>query len=254
MATAGQQRSVRSASTELSLAIGGAAVIGAGLVLTSAEMLGATGIAVALLVYAAVSCFAWPRARANGLSAFGAANSMTLARAALTSVLAGCAADIVSSGLVPPSAIVWLMLSIALVAFATDACDGWLARRLHTESRFGARFDMETDAVLTLVLSVLAWILGKAGVWILAVGLMRYSFVAAGVAWPALAAPLPPSFRRKLVCVVQISALILILAPQIEPPASAVLAAGALAAVACSFTVDVAWLVAAARRPKRAAS
>ena len=37
-----------------------------------------------------------------------------------------------------------------------------------------------------------------------ALGLMRYAFVAAGWRWPALARPLPPSLRRKAVCVLQV--------------------------------------------------
>jgi multidrug efflux pump subunit AcrA (membrane-fusion protein) len=37
-----------------------------------------------------------------------------------------------------------------------DGVDGWLARRHEIASRFGARFDMEVDALLILALSVLA--------------------------------------------------------------------------------------------------
>jgi phosphatidylglycerophosphate synthase len=109
-------------------------------------------------------------------------------------------------------------------------------------SAFGARFDMETDAALLLVLAVLAWQLGKAGPWVLAVGLMRYAFVAAGAAAPWLRDPLPPSFRRKAVCAVQMVALVAALAPIVAPRASALLAAAALAALCYSFAADVRWL------------
>ena len=37
-------------------------------------------------------------------------------------------------------------------------------------SAFGARFDMETDALLLLVLAALAWQFDKAGAWVLASG------------------------------------------------------------------------------------
>ena len=49
--------------------------------------------------------------------------------------------------------------------------------RSNEASSFGARFDMETDALLILVLAALVWQHGKAGPWILAAGLMRYAFV-----------------------------------------------------------------------------
>ena len=62
-----------------------------------------------------------------------------------------------------------------------DGMDGWLARRSTLASAFGARFDMETDALLIMVLSALAWRWDRAGAWVLACGLMRYGFVAAGV-------------------------------------------------------------------------
>src|SRR5437867_3690361 len=61
-----------------------------------------------------------------------------------------------------------------------DGVDGWLARRTHMASTFGERFDMETDALLILVLSVLAWQYDKAGAWLVLAGLLRYLFVAAG--------------------------------------------------------------------------
>jgi phosphatidylglycerophosphate synthase len=131
---------------------------------------------------------------------------------------------------------------IASVAAALDGVDGWLARRTRTASAFGARFDMETDALLILVLSALAWKSGKTGAWVLASGLMRYAFVAAAAIWPWLQAPLEPSRRRQTICVVQIVTLIAALLPSVGPtPASAIAAAG-LAALAWSFLVDILWL------------
>ena len=109
-------------------------------------------------------------------------------------------------------------------------------------SEFGARFDMETDAVLLLVLSVLAWQFDKTGPWVLASGLARYAFVAAGAAAPWLDRPLPPSFRRKLVCAIQIGVLVAVLAPVLAPPATGVLAAIGLARLCYSFAADVIWL------------
>jgi phosphatidylglycerophosphate synthase len=137
---------------------------------------------------------------------------------------------------------------VALGLLALDGIDGWLARRQRLETAFGARFDMEVDALFILVLAALAVGLGKAGAWVLALGMMRYGFVAASLAWPWLAAPLPPSLRRKAVCVLQIAVLAALLAPPVAPPVSGALAAAAFAALAWSFAVDVRWLAREGRR------
>jgi phosphatidylglycerophosphate synthase len=124
-----------------------------------------------------------------------------------------------------------------------DGVDGWLARRTKMASPFGARFDMEIDALLVLILSLLAWRYGKAGPWVLASGLLRYVFVAAAWWEPALARPLFPSRRRQAVCVIQVAGLNLAIAPFIPTPASGLLAAVALGCLVYSFSVDVAWLL-----------
>jgi phosphatidylglycerophosphate synthase len=172
---------------------------------------------------------------------FGAANSVTLARAALTVLL-------VALLRAPPSAALgWLLVGLGLAAVALDGVDGALARGRNEASSFGARFDMETDALLILVLAALVWQHDKAGVWILAAGLLRYLFVAASWVRPWLAAPLPPSRRRQAVCVVQIVSLLGALAPFVAVPWSAALAFAGLAALVWSFAVDVHWLARNAR-------
>jgi phosphatidylglycerophosphate synthase len=131
---------------------------------------------------------------------------------------------------------------IASVAAALDGVDGWMARRTKTASAFGARFDMETDALLILVLSALVWKSGKTGAWVLASGLMRYAFVAAAAIWPWLHEPLEPSRRRQIICVAQVVALIAALLPSLGPAGASALAAVGLAALAWSFLVDILWL------------
>jgi len=133
-------------------------------------------------------------------------------------------------------------VAASALAVALDGLDGWLARRTHLASAFGARFDMEIDALLILMLSVLAWQHGKAGAWVLASGLLRYGFVAAGGIWSWLRRPLAPTVRARAVCVAQILGLMLALLPAITPPASARIAAMSLAALAYSFAVDILWL------------
>jgi phosphatidylglycerophosphate synthase len=134
--------------------------------------------------------------------------------------------------------------AVATGAAVLDGVDGWLARRTSLSSAFGARFDMETDALLIMVLAVLAWQFGKAGVWVLGSGLLRYLFLAAGRALPVLRHPLPPSRRRKVIAVVQIVALIVTVAPFVPVALSVLVAAVVLGLLTLSFLVDVLWLLA----------
>lgn len=162
---------------------------------------------------------------------FGAANYVTLTRAILTLWLLWLAVQ-------PPTpGRLWIGGWTAGLIAALDGVDGWLARRAGMSSAFGARFDMETDAALLLVLSFFAWHAHQAGAWVLLIGLMRYLFVAAGWLLPWLTGPLPPTVRGKTVAVVQMVALAVIL---VLPAAwAAAVAAGALALLTWSFAVDV---------------
>jgi phosphatidylglycerophosphate synthase len=173
---------------------------------------------------------------AHPFGRFGPANQITLARAAFMALLAGLIGE------EPGDTLVRFAFALAIVAAILDAVDGPLARMTGLASRFGAGFDMETDAALLAVLAVLAWQFDKAGPWVLASGLARYLFVAAGAAWPWLNRPLPKSFRRKLVCAVQTTVLVTLLAPVLVSPATDALAAVGLAALCYSFAADVAWL------------
>jgi len=120
--------------------------------------------------------------------------------------------------------------------------DGWLARRSGEISAFGARFDMEVDAALILILSILVWLHGKAGMWVMACGLMRYGFVAAGWVLPWMAGPLRSTMRGKSVAVAQFTGLGAALLPVVPVPFCTLIAAGTLATLVWSFAVDIAWL------------
>jgi phosphatidylglycerophosphate synthase len=179
---------------------------------------------------------AWLAAKHHGAPTFGAANAVTLARGAI-------ALDLLALlGSAPSVVLAWSIVALAQLALALDGVDGKVARSRGEASAFGARFDMETDAVLILVLCALAWQQGKAGAWILLAGALRYLFVAAGFALPWLARALPPSRRRQAACVVQIASLILCLLPVVVPPASAAVALVGLALLLASFAADVVWL------------
>ena len=170
---------------------------------------------------------------------FGPANRVTLLRAELVLPLAALALH--------PRALdevgAWWVVAMGTVVMVLDGFDGWVARRTGTGTRFGGRFDMETDAFLMLVLSTLVWVEGRTGPWVLLIGGMRYLFVAAGAVVPALRAPLFPSFRRKAVCVVQGVGLLVCLGPVIPGSVAVGVAAVALASLMWSFGVDTVWLL-----------
>jgi phosphatidylglycerophosphate synthase len=170
------------------------------------------------------------------LQHFGAANALTLARGAAAVTLAGFLAGPIDTTLT------WVAALLGLVCIALDGVDGWLARRFATISPFGARFDMEVDAFLMLVLGLLLVAAGTVGAWVLLIGAARYLFVAAGWLMPALRAPLPYSERRRVVCVFQGLALVLALVPILPPFVAALAAAAGLGATAWSFGIDILYL------------
>jgi phosphatidylglycerophosphate synthase len=128
----------------------------------------------------------------DGRVGLGPADRVTLTRAILTCGVAALTVE--SFGRQAPAAI---LVALAAVALALDSVDGWVARRTGTASVFGARFDMEVDAFLIVVLSV--YVAREWGWWVLALGLARYVFVAAGWVLPWLRGPLPPRRWAKVV-------------------------------------------------------
>jgi len=175
--------------------------------------------------------------RHHPFARFGPANQITTMRAMLVALVAALIGEPRFPNVATSAA------AASVVVSALDGVDGWLARRHQIASRFGARFDMEIDALLILVLAILVTEFEKAGPWVILSGLLRYIFVGAGKYWPRLRAPLFASRRRQAVCVVQILALNLAIVPAIQPPLSAAMAAGALAALAWSFLIDTRWLL-----------
>ena len=144
-----------------------------------------------------------------------------------------------------------LLIVMASVALVLDAVDGWLARRTHSETELGARFDMEVDAFLLLVLSL--YVSQLLGGWVVAIGLLRYAFVVAGLLLPWMRATLPPRYWRKVVTAVQGIALT-VAASGLVPMLAALLVAVALAMLVESFGRDVVWLAMRARTLARARS
>lgn len=233
------RRASRWSSAALQLPLGGGVLAAAGVALLGTPAVAPTVVLQALLVYAAIAALvAWTLGPRGLRADFGVANSVTLLRAVLVAALSGW---ILHPELAAAAG--WWPAAIALLVLVLDGADGWLARHNGSASEFGARFDMELDAFLILVLALLALELGQAGSWVLLLGLMRYAFVLLGRWYPPLRAPLPPSRRRKTVCVLQISALLVAIAPPVPPALASALLALALAALSASFWTDLQWLL-----------
>lgn len=133
-------------------------------------------------------------ALARRSAAFLPADRVTLLRAVL---VCGVAALSVEAG---STAQVATLTTLAATALVLDGVDGWVARRTGS-SALGARFDMEVDALLILVLST--YVARSAGWWVLLIGAARYLFVAVGWALPWLRGTAPPRPWCKVVAVVQ---------------------------------------------------
>jgi phosphatidylglycerophosphate synthase len=228
-------------------AAGQLTVAGIGLA-ASVQSLGWRGQALALALYGGIGALALRGLRAHAPHRrFGAANAVTAARAAAAALLLGVGGEAALLSTAPGTGMRWALAAVAVAALVSDGLDGWLARRHGLASDFGARFDMETDALLVLALAVLVFASGQAGAFVLLSGTLRYLFVAAGRAVPALAAPLPPSQRRKALCVVQTAFLVAALAPPVPSRAGWWLAAVGLALLVYSFAVDCAGALSSRR-------
>lgn len=192
---------------------------------------------VALAVFASMITVALLALRAHHpFPRLGLANQITMIRAGIAAIAASLITEPAGSS------VAWVVVIATAVMAALDGVDGWLARRTGMSSAFGARFDTETDAFFMLVLSVLVWRHDKAGAWVLAIGLMRYAFVAAGWLLPWLAQPLRATWRGKAVAVAQVMGLGVALLPVVPASASTVGCAVLLAALAWSFAIDVRFL------------
>jgi phosphatidylglycerophosphate synthase len=124
-------------------------------------------IAALVGVLAFVTLAALYRGRLTPEGRFGAANTVTAVRVVLVAALSGFHT-------VGPAA-----AALVLCFLALDGIDGRVARRPpSTASEFGARFDMETDGLLVLVVGLKLAEVGRLGAWIILPGVLRYAYAA----------------------------------------------------------------------------
>lgn len=204
-------------------------------VLAQTVGLGAPGW-VAGLAYGLVLCALLSRGMSrSGADALSPADRVTLSRAILVGGVTALAAD--SFG---RSAPITLMVVLTSVALALDAVDGYTARRTGTTSELGARFDMEIDSFLVLVLCL--HVAPSVGGWVLAIGAMRYVFVAASWVLGWMRGSLPPRYWRKVVAAVQGVVLTVAMGDALPSLLTTVVLVASLALLVESFGRDIAWL------------
>ncbi len=178
--------------------------------------------------------------------AFGPADWVTLVRVTLVGCVTALTVEAgpARSGADEP---VTALVTIATVALILDFVDGQVARLTASATSQGARFDMEVDAFLILVLSI--HVSTQIGPWVLAIGLMRYAYWAASAALPWLRRRVPPRYWRKVVAAIQ-GIVLTVAAAAVFPRTLITLAvACALALLVESFGRDIAWQW--RRRPRR---
>jgi phosphatidylglycerophosphate synthase len=232
---------VRPVQRDLLTALAGQLLLLAGLASTAG--LGTVGWAVGLTL-AVVGDLVLATAFARiGRTALTPADQVTLTRASL---VCGVGALVAQSE--PP---VTLLVTLAAVALVLDTVDGRVARATGTTSRLGARFDMEVDAVLILLLSV--YVAGSVGLWVLAAGVARYALWLAARLLPWLRRESPPRFWGKVVAALQGVVLVVAAAEVLPRPLTVLLLVAALVLLAESFGRQVLWLW-RQREPKPAQS
>jgi len=196
-----------------------------------------------------VPCLLWivvSPERAAHRGPLGPANRLTLFRGVMVALLAAF--------LFEPQAdayALWLAGGAAL-SVAADGLDGQVARQTNGTTPLGARMDGELDAILTVILSALAWQLDRAGAWVLLCGGFRYAFLVAGWLLPALRAPLPDAPSRAWACGASLGALVIALVPWGSPVIATVACGVAVGVLSASYVRDVGGLLWGRNRLDRA--
>ena len=170
--------------------------------------------------------------RRHAAEGLGPAGGVTLVRATIVGGVAALVADSFDRS-TPLTALV----ALTVVALVLDAVDGLVARRTGTATALGARFDMEVDAFLILVLSV--YVARAEGGWVLAIGAARYVFVVAGWLLPWLRGTVQPRQWCKVVAATQGIVLAVAAADVLPGPLTDAALIGALALLAESFGREV---------------
>ncbi len=165
----------------------------------------------------------------------GAANAATLARGVLMAWLAGFVV-VPWEGAIAPVPVALYATGVVL-----DAVDGALARRAGLVTALGARLDGAVDGLGLFAGLAVAVAGGVLSPPFLALGLVKYSYLAA--AWRRLRRSeplraLPARGSRRLLAVLQMLAVVVALAPPVTAAAAELVVAGAGSAYLLGFVRD----------------
>ncbi len=222
-------------SASLGFLAAGVAAVGVGALAATALGLSLWAPVKGVLVVVLLAQLAWPAlARHLPHTTLGPANQLTLVRSVAVALLAGFVGDSAAGDWL------WLQLGLVGLVMVADGLDGMLARRSGFASEFGGALDAELDAILVLVLSMLALQSGHAGAWVLLAGAARFGWIGAGRLWPWLQGSTPPSNHRKLCFAATVWCLAL--TPVLGEEAGWITALNGTVLVLMSFVLDGMWL------------
>jgi phosphatidylglycerophosphate synthase len=142
----------------------------AALLLAGSGIAACTRSVLPLAALAAISflvLLARERKRFSDAGRAGAANWITLLRLGLVLGLASRHHSFSS----------FACAGLAGLVLALDGVDGFVARRAGATTAFGARFDMESDALFVLTLGFVLWTRERLGPWVLLGGVLRPGYV-----------------------------------------------------------------------------
>ncbi|HFE63992.1 MAG TPA: hypothetical protein ENK14_06185 [Caldithrix sp.] len=135
----------------------------------------------------------------------------------------------------------YLILGIGLLILILDGVDGWLAKRNHETSDFGAYFDKETDAFFMLILCLLAIGKGLIWSWVVLLGLMRYLFAIFLFLYKTEVKAERRSQVGRIIYIIVVSALLSAFLPYPVIYQPAILIATVL--LGYSFSRDILWIL-----------
>ncbi len=138
----------------------------------------------------------------------------------------------------------WWVVGLGVLGWASDALDGYVARRTGTVTARGALLDSGVDGALVLVMALAV---APVAPWALVGGLLYPLFLLVQAGRPAWRRTLPPRPWRRVAGGATTGTLVVGAAPFWPDAAVQVAVAVAVVLVTWSFVVDVRWLEGEAR-------
>ena len=135
-----------------------------------------------------------------------------------------------------------LLLFLLIISVGLDGLDGYIARYFKESSLFGYKFDLETDTLLILILSISVYLNIHGNLIVLLIPFYRYVFFALQFKYQWLKNNLPESYRRKLICLLVISILIICHIPKIPIYMIMPFIYLSIFLITFSFLKDIIWL------------